>query len=83
MANAGHLRGQCSVRLHLHLQAARFRVLKPDGRSHGDRCYTCFVDLAVYSRFGAAACLGLSNLGSGLIAGYTQHTSLCIPLQGI
>ena len=45
----------CDVRLRLHLQAARFRVLKPDGRSHGDRCYTCFVDLAVYSRCSAPA----------------------------
>ena len=32
------------------VQAIQFRVLKPDGRQHGDRCYTCFVDLAVYSR---------------------------------
>ena len=34
------------------MQATKFRVLKPDGRQHGDRCYTCFVDLAVYSRQG-------------------------------
>ena len=53
---AGKAPGACTYNLrpllnfHTGVQAAQFRVLKPDGRHVGDRCYTCFVDLAVYSR---------------------------------
>ena len=53
---AGKPPGACTYLLYWVLifrtgvQAAQFRVLKPDGRHVGDRCYTCFVDLAVYSR---------------------------------